>query len=56
VIVAGVAIVALVFAFLVGLTVDAMGWKEAAAVWIFSLLMTAVIAFGAFLIGTGMQS
>lgn len=53
---AGVAIVALVFAFLVGLTVNAMGWKEASLVWGFAVLVTAVLVAGVLLIGAGMQS
>lgn len=50
---AGIALVGIVVVVLVAMTVDAMGWKVAAATWGFALLMTAFICGGLLLIEAG---
>lgn len=43
---AGVGMVVLVFAVLIGGTIVAAGWRVALGVWAFSFAMTAVLALG----------
>jgi hypothetical protein len=56
VIAAGIALVAVVAIVIVGMTVDAMGWKGAAATWGFAVLMTGLLVAGVLLIEAGLTS